>query len=676
MRTSRNRREYWMTMDAKDLASRLLGVDQSYRGRNGNPLFDMWVRNSYAYYSTVFDAQSWTTALSFTGEQGELVKMSLPQARSLVRDAVTLVTKQKLAFQALGKIDDTEVTEEMRIANALASQIVEEQSLDVQNELMVEHGFVLGTGFLKAVWRSDKGRPRAVEVLSVDEASGEERRQVVYDGDLEITVPLIFDLLYDFTVQRWEDLFWVKERVKRNRWDLVEQHPELEEEILRLPACSDEDRAKTWFGLDDLDDMVYVHELYHKPSPALPRGRMMIFASDRCVFFDDENPYGTIPIEQFKPEPLMGLGAGYPLLSSLLPAQEMYDHEYSAIATNHAAFAVQNIAVPRGADISTQQLLGMNFVDYTPQPIEGGGRPVPLELAKTSGEVFKFSEMLLQNMQGMARINAAVRGDLPAGTSGVAIATQTTNALEFFSGYAKSNQTVLKKVMMHAVNAYRRFATVERQVTIVGKNNQRFLKAYTGDILEPITGFEMQLVNPMMQTMAGRLDIAEKMVSSGLVKDVQGYVAVLDGQPLSRLYESELSEEDLIASENEMMAEGRKVQALSIDDHAKHIMKHKVQLNDPRIRESGEATALFMEHILEHLRLQTETDPLLMAMANTGRIPEMPPGGMGGVNPPPDSPPEGGGGPEGSTGDLAGKDLPLPEAEPAAPAQDLLGRTA
>jgi hypothetical protein len=274
-------------------------------------------------------------------------------------------------------------------------------------------------------------------------------------------------------------------------------------------------------------------------------------------------------------------------------------------------------------------------------------------------------------MQAMSRISAAVRGDLPASTSGVAIATLTTNALEFFSGYAKADQDVLKKVMMHAVNALRKFAKTEKLVTIVGKNNQRFTKPYTGDMLEPITGFEMQMVNPMLQTMAGRIDIAEKMVTSGLIKNVQGYVSVIDGQPLSTLYRPELSENDLIESENEMMSEGQEVQAMSADNHALHIFMHKVLLNDPRVRMSGHLSEMVNAHMLKHLELQQNTSPLYMSMATTGMIPQQPMGAPAAPQPQQEQGDQVAADPE-----MMGEQMPTAEAEPAQPADDLLERTA
>ncbi len=69
-------------------------------------------------------------------------------------------------------------------------------------------------------------------------------------------------------------------------------------------------------------------------------------------------------------------------------------------------------------------------------------------------------------MQQMSNINAAVRGEVPGSTSGVAIATLTTNALEFLSSYSKCLSITLEKVMGHSLNAYRKFARVERMIAI------------------------------------------------------------------------------------------------------------------------------------------------------------------------------------------------------------------
>ena len=198
-----NSRDYFMTWEAQELAAKLIGMNQRFYGASFNPIWQMWQRNVYAYYSTVLDAQSWFTALQFVGEQGELVKMSVPQARSLIRQLVTLVTKQKLAFHGLAKTEGAEVTENVRICNAVCEEVVEKSKLDLLAENLVEDGLVVGTGFLKTTWRSDVGQAIGVT----------EDERVVYEGDIEITVPHIMDMLYNFQITRWEDLDWVQVRV-------------------------------------------------------------------------------------------------------------------------------------------------------------------------------------------------------------------------------------------------------------------------------------------------------------------------------------------------------------------------------------------------------------------------------------------------------------------------------
>jgi hypothetical protein len=649
-----------MTQKAETLASELSNWHNRYIHTGNNPIFQTWYRNSYAYYSTILEPESWESALSFAGDQGELVKMAVPQARSLIRQLVTLITKQRLSFNATAEVKDRDVIDNMRIANALLAENVKNQGLDQKGDQHCEMAFVLGTSFLKTTWRTDWGVPR------VTNAQG----GVVYSGDVEISAVHPIDMIYDYSIQDWANLDWCEVRTKRNRWSLIRQYPHLEQQIKALPSCYAEGESMTSWNTSQKDDMVFVFELYHKPTPGLPMGRMMFYSNDRTIYVDDDNKYMCIPIERMMPEQVMGFGFGYPIFSSLLPAQEMFDHDLSAIATNHAALGVQNVTLPRGADISVTELSGMNFLYYTPQNVPGGGQPTPLDLVKTSQEVFKFPEMMLSNMQQISNLNAAIRGELGSNASGVAIATLTTNALEFLNSASKSYTSCWEKTMEHVLNAYKRFATVERVVTIAGRNSQNYAKEFTGSDLEPVKGVTIQMQNPMMMTMSGRIDIADKLAQAGYIKDMQQYISVLDGAPLNQLVESELSENDLIATENENLQVGKPIVALAIDNHGLHIMRHKTLLNDPNVRMRGERVKAILDHIMSHLELAKSTDPMLQSMAQTGQAPQ----GTAGAAPPPEEPPPGlpaeGAPDEGS----AAAELGMPTAETSEPAQDLLNR--
>lgn len=650
------RSKYWFVEDSATVAKTLVKVHSNWQKYSTNPVIQAWIRNTISYYSSVLEPAAWETALTFEGEQGELVRMLVPEARAAIRQLVSLLCKQRLAFQCTAEAQGSDVVQETRLGNALASQIVDVQRLDRKREKLAELACVVGSAFTAATWRTDRGRPHAVD----------EGGNMLYDGDLEIRVLSPLDVFYDYQIEEWDDRDWVEIRSAKSRWSLIAQHPELENEILHLPRTRDWQGPKspTYESVSD-EDMVYCYEVYHKPTPAIPQGRMLMYSDERTIYYDGPNRYGEIPVEPCIPEPVMGMGFGYPLWSSLMPAQEMYDHSMSAIATNQAAFAVQNVTAPRGAGISVQAINGMNWISFTPQNVPGGGKPEALQLTQSSPETFKFAEILRDRITSLSYLNSAIRGQPPAGvTSGAAIATLTTNALEFMTSFSSAINECMERTVQKGINAYRKFATTPHLISMAGKNFQSYSKPFKGSDLDPVKKVKMIIANPLMMTIAGRADIAEKAIKSGLVKSMQEYISVLSGDDLDKLWETERSENDLICSENDDLMEGTPVQALSTDDHPAHIRKHAGLLNDPAVRRNSQRVQAILDHVLEHEQLAKDTDPFLTAMVRTGKQPEMgpPPGPGGGAAP---MPPGGG-----EMGPEAGE----PTSEPAEPAPDMLGR--
>jgi len=647
---------YWLDDEPKIVAEKLSQHHQTEDGWTTNPIAQTWVRNHISYYSPILEAQSWETSLAFAGEQGELVKMVVPQARSLARQFIGLATKQKLAVQAVALNDSgKDLNDVIRLGNALGNRIIKNQDLDIQKIDLAEKAYVHGASFIGSFWRTDKGEPYAVN----PETGG-----VEFTGELEMRIFSVYDVFFDYSIENFRDLDWVEVRVKKNRWDLVAQFPHLEDEIMKLPSC----REATGVSSSDFravsdEDMVYCYELYHRVTPAMPQGRMMMYSNGKTIYHDGPNEYKTIPVRQCKPEKVHGTGFGYPKFSDLLPAQEMMDHGFSAIATNHSAHAVQNITVPREAGISVQEINGANWITFSPVAnAPGGGRPEALQLTQTAPDAYKFIQELKSHQAEIAQINAALRGSPPPGvTSGAAIATLTTTAIESITPFTEAILACLEEALEDAINAYRQFATVERLIEITGKNQQMTSRNFIGSDLDPIRSMKLSRVNPVMLTSAGRADLADKLLQAGRVKDTQQYLSILEGDPIDKIIADELSENDLMDAENDMLMDGDVPPVLITDDHAKHILCHNKLLNDPHVRRGGENLELIMNHIMEHVRLDKQKDPYLTAMLRTGKTPEMAPppqqqqGKGGGEATPPDEP-------------------ALPAADPAQPADDMLGR--
>lgn len=665
---------YWMAKEAKKVISALSDYDDNLLSVGRNPFYDMWYRNSYAYYSTVLDAQSISSSLNFQGEQGELVKMSVPEARSLIQDVLTLSTKQKLNFRAIMKRDGSKYIDATRKANALLDAKSRNGELNRVGRDALENGLLLGTGFLGNFWRFDRG-PQLAE---------NEKGGVVHAGESEIVSLHPADIVMDYRIENFEDQPWVRVRFKRNRYDLLAMYPELEKAIMALPSCHQVDQvSREEFQLVGEDDQVYEYCVIHKQTPALPFGRFLCYSSVDAVYYDDDSIYPLgIPIVPIIPEPVKGYGLGYPLLSSLLPAQEMLDHEFSVTATNHSALGLRNVLTPSNSGLDVARLDGMSLITYKPQDIPGGGKPELLRFDAPHNDFYEFSDRLQGSMQRMSKLNDAVRGEIAASASGVAIATLTTNALEFLSNYSGSLYSGLEKILFYDVALNRRMVKDQRTINYgVGSQTSQMAELkWSGSDLDAVQGIGIVAVNPMMQTIAGRVDIADKMIDKQLVTDVKEYFAILDGAPPERMWENELSEDDLLASIKEALLAGQVPPILSTDDHPRMIRYALSLLNDMEVRMEGQVTQTVLQFVQECFQQAMQANPVLLAMARTGKMPQMPP----------QMPPPGNGGDDGSGQMPVGEEMPTdmsPQAEPmmpegggtpalpqAEPADDLLGR--
>lgn len=675
--------EYWWAQeDQFKLVSQLNPYQNMGNNAAGNnPIVQAWFRNTLIYNSNVIAPSSWDTGLVFKGKQGELIQMLVPMSRSLIRQIVGIVTKQDLFFKVLCNPTDTahdykgpNIMETARLGNALSKDIVKNQFLDIKYADAVENGMIHGMSFMYVCWRTDKGFKHTKDGQGVQH----------FKGDVSISVPTVWDVSFDHTIPNPKDWQWVQVREIHNRWDLIAQLPHLEKELKALPSVR---QSQGWFNMQASespsdDDLVFIWNAYHKPTPALEEGRYIAYGSPECVVYDDINHYGELPVYVSRPEAIPNSGLGYPFYSNLVPLQEMFDTCLSSIATNNAAFGVQNIIAPRGAGISTQAILGMNFINYTPQPgMPNGGKPEALQLTQSSPETYKFSDMLKSLMMEISQVNAALRGNPPPQvSSGTAIATLTATAYETINSTAKSSRQMLHEVMLGAINCYRRFASVERNLTTGDMGGQTVTSKFIGSDLDAIKSIDLQEVNPLMQTLSGRLEIADKVLQQGLITNLKGYFAVMEGAPPEELYKNELSQEDLVNRENEALIKGEQVTSLNIDDHAYHIMMHSIPLNDPKVRLNPGLSKRFLDHIAKHNDDARAIDPFFAAMVATGKMPQggppPPPMGMGELSPgaPPGPTPQPGspGGPMGQRG--GGPPPPGTKAGPAKPAMDQLAR--
>lgn len=623
---------YFAARKPEECAASALNKAQSFYNTLRSNAYLEKLKNMWrAYYGAYSQDVGYGHKITFTGEQGELVQLPVNHFHNIARHIYTMITANRPTLEARAVNTDYKSLSQTYLANGILDYYMREKHLERTINDAVEMAIVLGSSFVKLEWNATSG-----EAYDIDPETGE----INYEGELETSLLSPFDVVYDGTKETWNH-DWILVRSFQNRFNLIAKYPELADKIKGIPTKAETSVYRLAVFSNDETDDIAVYEFYHKRTEAMPEGRYLLFLDSDCILLDAKLPYRVIPIFRIAPENILGTPYGYSPMFDVLPIQEALNAQYSAIMTNQNAFAVQNIYVPRGADINVNSLDGaMNI-------IEGNAKPEPLNLAETPAEVFKYLEMLVQAAETISGVNSVARGNPEASLrSGNALALVQAMAIQFMSGLQQSYIRLLEDVGTSLIQILKDFATTPKVIALVGKNNKPYLKEFTGEDINAINRVIVDVGNPLARTTAGRVQMAEQMLQMGVIKNPQQYFQVMNTGRLDVTYEGEMNELLLIKSENERLLEGESTIASLLDAHRMHIMEHKSVLADPELRKNPQLVQNTLNHIQQHIDYLRNSDPDLLQLIGEQPLnpmsqqgdPNLPPGPMTSPQQPPPGP--------------------------------------
>jgi hypothetical protein len=560
----------------------------------------MWSAYHGAYYTDSSDSHN----ISFGGEQGELVQLSVNHIRNLAQHMLNMITSTRPTMQARSINTDYKSLVQTKLANGLLDYYMRDHRLETFLKMAVEYSIVFGSGYVKIEWNATRG-----EVYDINEALGTEIRE----GDIEFSNLSPFDVMFD-TNREDKNHDWVICRSFKNRYDLIAKYPEYEDKILSLATKSQIQGLSNFSFSYDETDLIPIYEFYHKRTESMPDGRYLLFLSSDIILLDSPMPYRSLPIYAIAPNYYLGTPYGYTPMFDLLGLQDSVNALYSTILTNQTAFGVQNILVPKGSDVSLTSLSGnLNVIEANMQ----AGEIKPLNLTQTPKEIFDFVMMLEKTMETISGVNAVSRGNPdPNLRSGNALALVQSMTLQFMSGLQQSYVALIEDLGTGIINILKDHAVVPRVASIVGKSNRSYLKEFTGDDLSSVSRVVVDIGNPLSRTTAGKVEMAEQMLQMGVIKTPEQYFSVINTGQLDVMTEDTQSQLFLVKGENERFVNGEPVIAIKTDDHLLHIKEHSSVLADPELRFQPDVVARVTEHIQEHIDLLRTVDPDLLRMLN------------------------------------------------------------
>jgi len=617
--------QYWATLPTSEILTALESrVDDYFKYlRTTNRLY-VWRMAYQTYNQAVFKGPR----VRQTGRHGEYQNMTVNHFRNLLQHIVTMTINQRPSFEPRATNTDVESQSQTILARGLLDYYLREKRLERYLKDAVEYALLYGEGFVTTTWNATLG-----ETYGVDP----ETQIDVKEGDIEYRSYEPVDVVRNVNVYNADVVQWYIIRKYMNKWDLAAKFPEIADKIINVNNRYDPlKQYKT--SLADLwgEETIEVYELFHDRTDAVPEGRNTLFINGNVILTDGPLPYRSMPVFRVCPGNLSGTPFGYSPANDLLPLQEMADTLYSTIVTNQAAFGVQNILVPRGANIATQAVRdGMNIIEYDAKVAP----PQGLNLTQTSPEIFKFVEMLERLMETISGVNSVARGNPESSLkSGAALALVQSMAVQFSQGLQQSYVQLLEDVGTGTIEILRDYAVVPRVAMIAGKSNRGQMKRFSGKDLSQINRVQVDAGNPMTRTTAGKVELATMMIQNGIIKHPEELLQVIQTGNLETMTEGVTSEMLSIKSENEVMAEGKQVPVFITDNHLLHISEHKSVVSDPAVREDPQIVQVVTDHILEHFKMLS--DPananLLMTLGQQP-LPQQPPpqqapGGLQGDN--------------------------------------------
>lgn len=579
-----------------------------------------------------------------SGEMGELTRSFWNHERNILLHLKSKVTQDKVAYKSQVVNSDAKSAQMRELADGLMDFITtsDEYKLDRKLDQSVEDTEVFGESSIVALWNKHTG-PAFMPGIA--------------EGDIEYHNATPLDIIINTAIQDRGQVQWKIWRRWMNKYDLAAMYPESADNVKVLNDSESTYGTKLVTLIHHDNETIPVFYAFHEDTPAVPGGRFLMFADQTTIFEDsdlvsagyaDEKGQGFIPIYDNISSTMAGSPFGYTVAFDLIPLQQELNELISAVTTNNINFATQCVMAPKGSNLHYQSLAtGMTFIEWDPK-MGPNAKPEALNLLHSAPETYQLIDKLIQNMEILAGVSALDRGVPDQSiTSGQYAALITTNSIIFQAPLQRAYAGLCEKVATGTLRILKQNMKSERVTQIVGANKVSSSQSWGPENLTGISGITVQTINPMLQTPAGKMQLADVLMKSGLIKDPQQYIGVYTDGDLPQLYHRQETQLILVKAENEALLKGQEPIPAITDNHVMHILEHTSNIDNvqARLNPNDPATVATLNHIMAHINMLTTINPILAGIIGDPSLPPGMPSQLQLQSPPPGATP--GAGPAG-----------------------------
>lgn len=597
-----------------------------------------------------------------SGEIGELTRSFWNHERNILMHIKSKVTQDKIAYKCQVKNSDAVAAQMRDLGDGLLESITEspEYRLGAVLDQSVEDTLVWSESCVAVIWNKHKGQP-----IIPDDAG-----QMVMGGDVEYHNITPLDLIINTSHQERAQVQWKIWRRWMNKYDLAVEYPAHAEDLKTLQDTEAGYGTKLVTLLHHDNETIPVFYAFHAPTPSVPKGRFIKFADPdhpledltlEAAGYVDPRGVPFIPIFDNIAATMAGSPFGYTVAFDIIPLQQELNELVSAVTTNNINFATQLVMAPKGSNLHYQNLAtGMTFLEWDPK-VGPNSKPEALNLVHSAPETYDLIDRCIQNMEVLAGVSALDRGVPDQSiTSGQYAALITTNSVIFQAPLQRSYTNLCANVAAATLYIFKRNLKGDRVTQITGQNKINSAKAWDATSFEALAGVSVQRINPMLQTPAGKMQLADVLMKTGLIKDPQQYIGVYTDGDLPQLYHRQETQLQLVKAENEALLKGTQLTPAITDNHVMHVLEHTANIDsiDARINPNQPYVVATLNHIQAHIAMMTTINPVLGGIIGD---PSLPPGMPSALQMAPPRPP--GAAPAGPTPGMGAPGQPAPAVQ-------------
>lgn len=533
------------------------------------------------------------------GEKGEFTNYWINKFRNVITRYHTLITAVKADIETQAANSDYKSQVQVKLAKIIMQYFFAQRNYQKTLDDCVMGALKFGEYFIEQGWNEKSGA-----LIGQDPETGDD----VFEGDFFHNLIPPWDLIRDDNARSYADLNewivrdWVNKHVLAAEW------PAHRDAIMNSSPPYSDIYINQWFTQwNKRGEWIPVYRYYHKKSPILPNGRMVIFVED-TILFDGDLPYDNVPIYRLCWDDMDPGPWAYSASFDMLQPQKIIDMVNSQATSNQANFGTQIVAAPKGSDINPINLAGgLSYIEFTPNPaVASGGMPQGVNLMATNPVSFTLLQLASADLEQMMGMNPTAMGNPPPGKdSGKAIQSLISVAYNFAQALQANRTRLIEDSATGLIEIIKTYANIPGLIKIVGQYNKSLMKEFEDDHLklDNVKRIIVKQGNPATNTIEGRLAFGQTLLELKLITPEQ-FLQIQESGSLEPVIEGIDAENLMIKEENERLTNKQKVIASVIENHDLHILGHKSVISNYEAKLNPEILIPTLMHIQEHLDLK------------------------------------------------------------------------